>query len=318
MPKRDNAFDSLCQSLFGFTPKKAGTSFEIITDCVIGALKKSYKLDHNAFISSSYSADEFQLDGIAEDEFTKVKAFIECKNYNASGAPVGRDDIQKLAGGLLVLNDIDQGIFSSATGYTKPAQQYSKDLKAAGQKPIELYTIRPSTDADLNGRIRTIELNFIIVTLDFDHAAYAPEFTKEAMEKLISMGDRVGIKVDKIYNSLGNIIYTMEELTAQVNGKYDLQGGNALKEVQGKWDFGDDGFLKIDGEDIQIKSIEYKIPVLQTVETVMVTGKDPLIYVRTADGSIDKLITAKELKEQYKLLTRYNDAGEIIKIPEEE
>ncbi|WP_396126071.1 restriction endonuclease [Cytobacillus firmus] len=49
----------------------------------------------------------------------------EAKDYTVQGNKVGRPDIQKLGGAFGDLKDIKEGLFFSATDYTKPAIKYA-------------------------------------------------------------------------------------------------------------------------------------------------------------------------------------------------
>lgn len=285
-----NYFDELCNEIFGYIPNGKGKSYELFVNCVMQHLNENSKVTSDTFKKSGYSEDDYQLDGLLEDELIPVKAFVESKNYLDRNAKVGRDDVQKLSGALQVLSDVDKGIFASATDYTKPAIQYSKDLSKANQKEIDLYIIRPVKEEDTEGRIMglVLEIHAQVPHLEIKNIIWG----KKGLEKLKQMGIEQGksypYALQYIYNSNGDII-------AELNSLY--QKAQKKRVQESSWEF-NDGCLKFQGELVPIESIKYKIT-YTTLKNVSEMHFKPVIYVKSTDGSIEELIDAEQLKKSY-------------------
>lgn len=296
MVKKDDIFDGLCQELLGFTPKKQGVSYEIIVNCVIGHLNSLSNIAENVFKGSSYSESKFQFDGIMDDEYNKIKAAIESKNYLAAGEKVGRDDIQKLAGALIVQNDINMGIFASATEYTKHAVQYSKDLLAANFKPIILYLIRPVKDEDLANRIMGATVNIHQLSRKLDEQRTVVNWGEIAKKKLLEAGATSGVPffyvLESFYNENGEIIDKLANVTA-----------NELKN-DGTWIFDKQYYIKINNTFVPFESIDFHFEDMVFKNSFTIKAPDPILYIRSEDGNIDRLISAEQIKDQHTLIQK--------------
>ena len=136
--------DEYFETIFGYKPKKRGTGYELLVGAVLKLLNATQDVTHNVIQEGKYSKDKYQIDALVKNKFATI--FIECKDYTERNKPTQRADVQKLAGALNNL-DINAGILVSATGFTKPAVQYSESTKLnPNAKEIELFLIRPSTE----------------------------------------------------------------------------------------------------------------------------------------------------------------------------
>ena len=154
--------DELYYKLFGEYPSKSGIALERLATIAYNEIMAN-KAWVDQRIKGRYSDSVYQLDGlIATNEGQKM---LEAKDYSIRGSKVGRDDLQKLSGALLDIDNISKGVFASATDYTKPAKQYAEStIKMPNAKPIELYEIRPSTEEDEKGRVKKICIQMNIVS----------------------------------------------------------------------------------------------------------------------------------------------------------
>lgn len=294
MTKRDDVFDNLCQMILGFIPPKAGKSYEIMVNCVIAHLNSRGVVAEDVFKNSSYSNSKYQLDGVLEDEFNQVKAIIEAKNYLAAGTKVGRDDILKLAGTLLVHKDVKMGIFASATDYTKPAKQYPEDLCSADAKPIVLYLIRPVEDEDYANRIMQIECNMHIISRTPDNAQITIHWGEKGLNRLaeigIKKGDAISYELMFFYDEQGKIIDTLANVTT------------LDQRTKGTWTFERQYYLKINDAYIPFESIDFQFETHISKSSFTVKAPEPILYVRSEDGKTDCLISADDIKRQYNII----------------
>ncbi|GBE14166.1 restriction endonuclease [bacterium BMS3Abin14] len=112
--------DDLYCDVFGSKPRKRGTGYELLVACVLKHLNRDAETTHNVFMKSFYSKDKYQIDALLEDDNS---IFVESKDYSEHGQKVGRSDICKLSGALVLLKDVDGGIVASSTDFTRPAQR---------------------------------------------------------------------------------------------------------------------------------------------------------------------------------------------------
>ena len=156
--------DEYFETIFGYKPKKRGTGYELLVGAVLKLLNATQDVTHNVIQEGKYSKDKYQIDALVKNKFATI--FIECKDYIERNKPTQRADVQKLAGALNNL-DINAGILVSATGFTKPAVQYSESTKLnPNAKEIELFLIRPSTEKDTEAVKGTYLEGIIIFALN--------------------------------------------------------------------------------------------------------------------------------------------------------
>ena len=152
--------DEFFKGIYGFYPKKEGAAYEMLAAAVTKLLSQDSRVQHDEQLRGQFSQTLYQIDVLEDAQGSKK--FGEAKDYTDRNAKVGRPDLQKLGGALPDL-PVDGGVFYSATDYTKPAKKYAENAKQITGKPIDLMHIRPSTEKDEEGRIKTIVFRIHIV-----------------------------------------------------------------------------------------------------------------------------------------------------------
>lgn len=285
--------EDLYQDIFGKKPAKRGTAYELIVGTVLKLLNQDTNITHNIFFKSPYSSDKYQIDNLCEaDGLT----FVEAKDYSQRGGKVGRGDVAKLAGALCVLKgDIDKGLLASATDFTKTAKQFTSDFLKSNGIPIDLLVIRKSVTADTEGTIQKIVVNMNMLMPDFERAEFSPVWTKQGQQALETIGykegDTIQLKISYFCKSDGSVYETISHLTSKLDVDY--------KELlaEGKWQFREPAYIKIDNALVQIKRVEYRVPYVVDERRIQIDAGEPAILVRSIDGAINKIITVEDLKK---------------------
>jgi len=286
--------DELFLELYGYYPNKAGQSFEMIVAAAFKLLLNK-DIEYDKRVRGEYSETVYQLDGVVNDN--PEKSMIEAKDYTLDDRKVGRGDIQKLQGALSDL-PLDKGIFASATDYTKPAIKYADSSSINPlQKQIELFHIRPSTEEDEKGRIKKIVVNMSMHVADYQNGKYQFVWTKagwEALEKDGIAGKQITMRIEEFYDKDGNVITNLHELTSKHPPGTTWEDGYIAK---GTWIL-KDGYFKHDEKLYAIRGLQYEVPYLiSTQQLIIEGGGTPKIYIKSESGTIDKLITDKDLKK---------------------
>ena len=291
--------DQLFFDLYGYYPNKSGQSFEMIVTAAFKLLLQK-DIDYDQRVRGNYSETVYQLDGVVKDE--ESKGMIEAKDYTIDKKKVGRGDLQKLQGALTDL-PVDKGIFASATDYTKPAKRYAdSSSENPMQKPIELFHIRPSTHQDETGRINKIVINMSMHCADYNFAKWNFIWTVEGQKELIKDGyesKEMKLRLEEFYDKNGNSLITIHDLT-----KFHPPGTTWEKNFisKGCWVI-KDGYVNLDNKLYPIKGVQYEVPYRVSEQEIVIESEGtPRLYIKNADGSIDKLITDKDLKK-----VRFND-----------
>jgi len=289
---KKSPIDELFFELYGFYPRKAGTAYELL---VAAALKivTGDNIKYNQHLKGTYSDTDYQIDGFNENK----SQVVEAKDYTIRGKKVGRPDLQKLQGALTDL-DVKGGIFASATEYTRPAKKYSKSTsKNPLQKEIDLYNVRPSIESDSEGRINKIVINMTMVIPDIKSGKMDCVWVKKAIEKfrrngLINKSFSLGI--DRFYRKDGTIDSFLSEFT---KNNQPIPPNKEGEFGEGCWLLYNK-FIKYRDELYELKGIVYKIPYSRSTTTFTIdTEGEPKILIESEDGSINKLLTDKQLKE---------------------
>ena len=146
--KEKSEIDELFFRLMGYYPTKAGQAYEMISAAALGIVKAQIA-EHNKFMKGESGGRPYQLDGLLNGNI-----MVESKDYTLDDKKVGRPDLQKLQGALTDLPQIKEGIFTSATNYSKDAIKYAEGTEINDlQKKITTVDVRPSTVDDEKGRI---------------------------------------------------------------------------------------------------------------------------------------------------------------------
>lgn len=209
---KKSPIDELFKKLIGYYPTKEGAAYEIISIAVLSLIENK-DAKHNQFLVGQ-SDSQYQLDGLIDGNI-----MVEAKDYTKRKDKVGRDDLQKLEGALTDLPQIKKGYFTSATEYTEPAQKYATGSSTNPlQKEIIPIELRPSTEEDEKGRIFQIQLDLTMVSPDFSNGKYNILFSDENERlKLKNYLHNSGLlklhlKIEKLYDSDGKVIETIENL----------------------------------------------------------------------------------------------------------
>jgi len=290
MSYEKSPIDDFFYSLYGFYPSKAGKSFELLTNAALKILNKESKVFYDQFIDGTYSKQKYQIDGIIDN------ISIESKDHTINGDKVGRPEVQNQEGGLIDL-PFAEGIFSSATGYTRNAKKYAKGTEEnPNAKRIELYNIRPSSITDEEGRVKTVILDFHITSLNYKYAIFNPTFTKEGMNILGNLfpNGKHPIKLDAILNDDSSVFLTIEDWTKSLNYEYSLN--DDIEHLIGSANF-PDKYININENMIGITNINYKIPIQKSSEQIKIERDgNACLYVKNESGTVDTLLTDIKMK----------------------
>lgn len=292
MSTQKSPLDDLFFELYGYYPNKAGQAYEILVAAAFKIIT-GQTLKYNQHLRGEYSKTDYQIDGLNVDE----DKIIEAKDYTIDNRKVGRPDIQKLQGALSDLN-ARSGVFASATDYTRPAKKYAESSESNPlQKEIELYQIRPSTEFDEKGRIKTFIINMTIIVPEFSKGQYNYAWTNEAIEKFKEkdlINKQVTMALDRFYNSDGSINCLLVDFTHDnppIHVDMDDEFGEGCWLLPNR-------FIRFENDLFGIKGIEYKIPYSRGTTTFKVEGEGkPTILIKSDDGKINKLLTDKQFRD---------------------
>lgn len=291
MSYNKSPIDDFFYNIYGFYPEKAGQAYELLVNAALKIVNKDSDVKYNQFREGMYSQQKYQLDGIKDE-----KEFVEAKDYTLRNEKVGRPDVQKQEGGLIDL-PFEGGIFASATGYTRNAEKYAEGTyKNPNGKPIDLYDIRPSTEEDEEGRIKTIIVNINSIYLDFNNWTVTPIFTKESRKELLDQfgENRIPIMMSAIYNSDKSIFITVKDWTNSLNSLINFEDNNDA--LIGETDFSNK-YILIQDAIYEISKIRYQIPIRRNSQELRIEQDgNACLLVKNSDGTTDTLLTDVQLK----------------------
>ena len=311
MDKKKSTIDELFYQLYGYCPKKAGTSLEILSGIAYSIINKDVVVKHDQKIKSDFCDTAYQLDGLVARP-DGANEMIEAKDYTARNERVGRGDLQKMQGALTDL-DVQRGKFVSATDYTKDAKEYAKGTQRnRRQVPIDLFQIYPSTKEDEKGRVKEIVVSMNVRCLDFASSQIIPIFDEKGLEFLKSHGfsnRHLALRIDGIYDKNGKVMQSIKEFTQGLNKLVDIKDSNQ-KEIIGETKM-DGAYIKMVNDMLcPIAGLSYKVAIDDFNYEYSITqeGK-PILLIRNLDGSTNKLLTDEELKK-YQVMKD----GTVVKI----
>ena len=291
MSYEKSPIDEFFYGIYGFYPEKAGQAYELLVNAALKIINKDSDVKYNQFKEGIYSQQKYQLDGIKDD-----KESIEAKDYTIRNEKVGTPDVQKQEGGLIDL-PYEGGIFASATGYTRNAEKYAEGTyKNPNGKPIDLYDIRPSTEEDEEGRIKTIIVNINSIYLDFNNWTVTPIFTKESRDELLNQfgENRIPIMMGAIYNSDKSIFITVKDWTNSLNSLINFENNNDV--LIGETDFSNK-YILIQDALYGISKIRYQIPIRRDSQELRIEQDgNACLLVKNSDGTTNTLLTDVQLK----------------------
>jgi hypothetical protein len=306
MPGDKENMDDFFEAIFGSRPTKRGKGYELLVAAVLKIAQKKGAFPNARVLSDQYlkgalSGSTYQLDALVDGDET---AFVEAKDYTERNEPVGRGDVQKLAGALLDL-PVDRGVLASSTGFTKPSKQYAVATETmAGQKPIELANVRASVQEDEAGRIRRLILRFHFHQADFERAKWTPIFSSAAKTTLAKLG-AVRVGLDAFYRSDGSVLQSVHDFTLHLSGK---KTGWDARTITGTHVFAEPAYLRVGTDLVPIEGLGYDVPIDVTDEEISIEAEGvPKVLVKFENGRVDTLITDDELKS-----VRFEESGEVI------
>jgi hypothetical protein len=305
LAKSKSPIDELFYDIYGFYAPKAGQAYERLVAAVYKLLFDE-DVRYDQMVRGEYSRTIYQLDGLTDaDQNGKM---IEAKDYTIDEKKVGRSDIQKMQGALTDLS-VDRGLFASATNYTNPAVKYAQSSNGNPlQKPIDLYHIRPSTIEDEKGRLKKLVFNISTHLMNFPRASFNPVFTNDARVILKDKGYEnklVSFNITDVYDKDGASLITIGNLSK--NNPPDTTGEIGFVS-KGCWVL-KGGYIHVDGQLYAIEGLEYSVPFLVTSHKVVIESEGMAkLYVKSSDGSIDKLIYDVDLRK-----VQFID-GKVIKL----
>ena len=290
--------DRIFKDIFGYLPNKQGTAYELLA-AIASYMLEEGNVRHDARIRGQFSDTLYQLDVHHTNATDKTTSMGEAKDYTEQEKKVGRGDLQKLVGALPDLNSIDSGMFFSATGYSEPAKKYAKVAQnLTGGKTIDLYELRPSTELDENGFIKTIVVNIHIMSPNPRQGKWLPHLTERgnmALKTLLRDGEesrKYNVMLDSFFDEYGNEVLTLHDLTSQgygdVNQETNKAHGSFLLSNL---------FIKVDSVLAEIRGLEYEIPFSYYTREIRITDDSEHRFVITDEnGNVLKFLTDKLLQ----------------------
>ncbi len=288
--------DKIFEDIFGQAPTKNGTAFEQFA-AIASHIIDGGNVKHDDKMRGEFSRTLYQLD--VHHQTNNFSSMGEAKDYSIRNGKVGRGDLQKLGGALPDLKDIDSGTFFSATGYTKPAIKYAEEAENITGKPITLYGLRPSTELDEQGLIKTIILTMHITMPQPQSAKWLPHITDkghEALKTLLKEGEKQlqhQINLEHFYDCNGQKILSFKELTSHGYGdiNQDTEKSHASFWLK-------DHYIKINEVLAEIHGLEYELPYIHDTKEIRITDDSEHRFVLLdKDGHVLKFLTDEQLRK---------------------
>lgn len=299
--------DKIYEEIFGSLPDKAGTAFERLSS-IASYLLNEGDVTHDDKLHGQFSKTLYQLDTHDKSESGAIMG--EAKDYSLQGKKVGRGDLQKLGGALPDLKKIDSDAFFSATEYTGPAKQYAESAGQMFGKPISLWGLRPGTELDEEGFVKTVVIQMHIHMPQPEKARWVPRLTKrgESVLKVLANpgADRVEYQtvLSCFYDVSGNEILSLHELTSKGYGETNSETGMShgcflLKEH----------YIEINGILTEIYGLKYELPYGNYTEEIRITDDSGHRFVLVdKDDKISMFLTDRNLRE-----FDFNENGKLVK-----
>ncbi len=134
---------------------KKGTRYERLAAVIFAALDRESVVIHDLDVIGEDSGVKHQIDVHIERSGERKRILVECKDFDVSGGPVGLGIVRDFYG---VVDDVhpDEAWVITCNDFTRDARAYAKG------KGIKLATLRLFSDADWEGRVRTIVTTVVI------------------------------------------------------------------------------------------------------------------------------------------------------------
>lgn len=299
--------DKIYEEIFGALPEKAGTAFEHLASIASYVLNEG-DVTHDDKLRGQFSNTLYQLD--VHDRSVSGSTMVEAKDYSDQGKKVGRGDLQKLGGALPDLKEIDSGAFFSATEYTTPAKKYADSAHEMFGKSISLWELRPGTERDEEGFIKTVAIQLHILMPQPEKATWIPHFTKHGESELKASAkpgdDRVEFQTGLrcFYDGLGNEVLSLYELTS--NGYGEIHSDTGLSHgcfvLKGC-------YIEVDGVLAEVTGLEFELPYQKYTEELRITDDSGHRFVLLdKDGNVTRFLTDRKLRE-----FDFDEDGRLIK-----
>lgn len=286
--------DEFYKAIFGVVPLKAGAALERLA-AIATYLMEGGEVSHDSRLKGFYSQTSYQLD--VHSKTNNKSSMGEAKDYTIHNGKVGRGDLQKLGGALSDLKDVDEGIFFSATGYTRPAIKYAESATNMIGKPIKLYGLRESNDDDEKGFIKTIAITLHMEIPNLEKATWIPHLSDKGKEIFLEKfsNTQLNVKVEKFYDAKGNQMLSLSELTSHGYGSINI--ANDAKVNTGCFLLYNH-FLDIENVLIEINGLEYNVPFDVVEHTFEITDNSERRLVLLDSNNVPiKILTDKELRK---------------------
>lgn len=285
--------DELFFRLMGYYPKKAGEAYEIISAAALGIIRDQ-SAEHNKYLQGLSGGRPYQLDGLLNGE-----TMVESKDYTIDDRKVGRPDLQKLQGALTDLPQIKDGIFTSATEYSRDALKYAQGTETnEAQKEITAVDVRPSTPDDEKGRVMKIHVTMNFSAPDFDRGKtsfiYADGAKKLIEDYMRSHGmTEYMFGTDVLYDESGKFLKTIADLSRENQPKFTDDDDYVSGE------FPIDAYIKFCEILVPIKGIAYTdVPIARGKEDFVIEMRgNATILIKSDKLGVNKLITDVDLKK---------------------
>ena len=290
--KEKSEIDELFFRLMGYYPTKAGQAYEMISAAALGIVKAQIA-EHNKFMKGESGGRPYQLDGLLNGNI-----MVESKDYTLDDKKVGRPDLQKLQGALTDLPQIKEGIFTSATNYSKDAIKYAEGTEINDlQKKITTVDVRPSTVDDEKGRIKRIFVTMRWSVPNFERGQQSVMFAEGGKEMITEYMQQHSMKEFKcgaaeLYDKEGNVLISIAKLSRNNPPQY----GEDDNVVSGSFPI--DAYIRFYDILVPIKGIAYtNVPIERGTEEFTIEGQgNATILIKSDKLGVDKLISDIDLK----------------------
>lgn len=289
--------DDIFNDVFGYTPKKDGTAFEMLSAIAMDFIFDDSEIAHDQKIRGQFSETLYQIDSLAKYENDITVG--EAKDYSERDGKVGRPDLQKLGGAFPDLEETTKGTFFSATGYTKPAQKYAKQAQNIVGKPIDLYRLEPTIERDKDGTIQKIVITGHIMVPLMNEGTFTPVITDDGEKKLRedleeNESKEYSTEISDFYDKDGNVIDSLYHITStqgQQGFNKDTQIAKSKYDLKGS-------YIKINDKLIEIEALEYEIPYREIVKVMEITNNsEARLTLKTLDGDVISILSDAKLKK---------------------
>ena len=169
-------YNELHDKFSNIATNKAGTKYERLTAIVFKILEKNNTVIHDMKLIGNTKV-KHQIDVVINENESKKRILLECKDFDESGKKVGLGIIRNF---FAVAEDIkpNKSIVVTCNGFTKEAKKYAK------AKEIKLVILRKVKDEDLNKFIMQIAIDLDMVERSTPNVSFAINKEKDNKPKI--------------------------------------------------------------------------------------------------------------------------------------